>query len=479
MSESRPSWPPTKPLPSWVATQYMEKKTKPSEPPTPIKFSPQQLGRPVSAKSSPGKAPLSPNSNERAAEEAEKPRITPSESSIELAKKALKDLFRGAGGDAWEFIRFASTGRKNPVRRWCTDEPLQYWEGVKLSDDSNSVCELTLPKYNLIGTITGSLGHIQHLEVLDLSTNELSGGIPREFSNLKNLKVLNLSNNKLSGSMDFAMALVKLQILDLGGNQFSSFIPEEASQLADLETLDVSRNSITGGIPCTIATLRRLKVLNLSSNALDGRVPRELVSMSERKPELEFLDLSGNKLDLPDGFTNEVWQRDPANPETRPPRPSDTPKVLGPIIGNRHIWHFWSKLFPKPDGEDRPESAAARAPQATLFTTPYVHEVKSPKEMKLKKLEESMREQGYSPAAIKKRITAEREVPDDKAADNRHKPKAILLPGLLVPQLDAPPPPPFGPRGEAHKQGVFLPPNIPSPTYPTDDADGDDDGDDN
>ena len=90
-----------------------------------------------------------------------------------------------------------------------------------------------------------------------------------------------------------------------------------------------------------------------------------------------------------------------------------------------------------------------------------------------------MREQGYSPAAIKKRITAEREVPDDKAADNRHKPKAILLPGLLVPQLDAPPPPPFGPRGEAHKQGVFLPPNIPSPTYPTDDADGDDDGDDN
>ena len=470
----------SKPLPPWVKTHFVEETERRASllGPPQIKFSPEQMGRPGSAGSapSPGRGLFVAPDDQASDVEDEDPTAatSPDEESMAPERDALTEIFREAGGDSWEFVRFAANGRKIRVRRWCTDEPLRYWEGLKLTEDFKNVREVSLSRHNLIGAVSGALGRLPYIEVLDLSNNSLAEAIPRELSNLTNLLVLNLSHNNISGSLDLDFTrLSKLKTLDLGWNKLTSFLPEGISCLASCEVFDLSHNGLTGSVPSFLSAISNLKILNLSCNTLGGRIPQELVSLSERSPELEFLDLSGNKLDLPSTFTNEVWQRDPTHPETRPPRRLDSPMIMGPIIGAAHIYRFWGKFFSTPsensdgDGESSSDTATdadpvqrKKAPPPTLFTTPYVHKVKSPITGLLEKLEVSMRDQGYSPAAINKKVAAEREKLETQQGDLRNMPKKILLPGLIVPQLDGPPPPPFGPRGEPQKVHAFLPPDL-------------------
>jgi Leucine-rich repeat (LRR) protein len=85
---------------------------------------------------------------------------------------------------------------------------------------------------------------------IDLSLNQLVGGIPDGISSLNGLMNLNLSWNQLSGE-----------------------IPAKIGLMKSIESLDLSRNNLSGEIPTSLSDLTYLSFLDLSYNNLVGRIP--------------------------------------------------------------------------------------------------------------------------------------------------------------------------------------------------------------
>ncbi|KAG7994245.1 hypothetical protein I3843_01G048800 [Carya illinoinensis] len=91
---------------------------------------------------------------------------------------------------------------------------------------------------------------LAHMSGLDLSCNNLTGGIPLELGQISSLIALNLSHNQLDGT-----------------------IPKTFSNLALLESLDLSHNSLSGEIPSVLIDLNFLAVFNVAYNNLSGKLP--------------------------------------------------------------------------------------------------------------------------------------------------------------------------------------------------------------
>jgi len=171
---------------------------------------------------------------------------------------------------------------------------------------------LDLSKNQLSGAINPLLAELPSLTSLNLASNAFSGSIPPQFGECQSLVALDLSNNALSGpipTMDFMEALASLK---LGGNELTGAVPDQfLDDLAPLlQELDLSNNKLSGGLgQVTSITLR---VLNLSTNELEGALPSRLkscvvVDLSNNlfsggiplggwSSGLEILDLSNNKL---------------------------------------------------------------------------------------------------------------------------------------------------------------------------------------
>nr|POF24470.1 lrr receptor-like serine/threonine-protein kinase gso1 [Quercus suber] len=82
---------------------------------------------------------------------------------------------------------------------------------------------------------------------LDLSCNNLTGGIPIELGQLSGILSLNLSHNQLTGP-----------------------IPETLSNMTELESLDLSYNNLSGEIPPQLIALHFLEVFCVAHNNLSG-----------------------------------------------------------------------------------------------------------------------------------------------------------------------------------------------------------------
>ncbi|KAJ1405386.1 Leucine-rich repeat [Sesbania bispinosa] len=91
---------------------------------------------------------------------------------------------------------------------------------------------------------------LQHLKMIDLSSNFLTEGIPVEITQLVELVGLNLSSNQLVGS-----------------------IPSYIGELKNLEFLDLSRNQLSCAIPTSMLDIDFLSYFNLSYNTLSGEIP--------------------------------------------------------------------------------------------------------------------------------------------------------------------------------------------------------------
>ncbi|KAI4320730.1 hypothetical protein MLD38_034179 [Melastoma candidum] len=204
---------------------------------------------------------------------------------------------------------------------WSSDQTCCGWDGILCGGPENvtgvsRVTKLVLPHMGLAGVISGALGRMDQLLVLDLSYNSLGGELPVQLSSLKQLKILDLSHNLLLGpTLPALSGLVSIRSLNISGNGFTGELLD-LSNHPNLVAFNGSNNSFSGGLPfrsCNSSTLR-LRILDLSinhfvgglngldrcgrsllqlrldRNSLSGAVPESLYSLLS----LQHLSLSGN-----------------------------------------------------------------------------------------------------------------------------------------------------------------------------------------
>ncbi|KAH7316046.1 hypothetical protein KP509_21G076400 [Ceratopteris richardii] len=113
-----------------------------------------------------------------------------------------------------------------------------------------------------------------------------------------------LRNEKLVGGLSGAIAnLTNLKRVIFADNMaFGGAIPEQLGLLSGLEQLVLSRNDHIGELPRSFNMLKRLRVLDLSWNSLQGAIPSSVLNSMEM---LQKLDLSHNNLSstIPDSIS--------------------------------------------------------------------------------------------------------------------------------------------------------------------------------
>ncbi|KAM0013743.1 putative non-specific serine/threonine protein kinase [Helianthus debilis subsp. tardiflorus] len=155
----------------------------------------------------------------------------------------------------------------------------------------------------------------QHLKILDLSINKLQGAIPPCLGNLTSMvqdglevreNVHNLESAdvflgtyvdrsmiKWQGSeCEFGSTIELVKIINLSSNNLTGKIPDELTDLHKLIALNLSMNTLVGEIPSNIGQMKELLILDLSRNNLRGGLPSSMSQMTL----LNYLDVSYNSL---------------------------------------------------------------------------------------------------------------------------------------------------------------------------------------
>ncbi|KAI7988648.1 Receptor-like protein kinase HSL1 [Camellia lanceoleosa] len=140
----------------------------------------------------------------------------------------------------------------------------------------------------LIGEIPKSMGNLTALEILDLSSNDLSGNIPSGLFLLENLTTLYLYKNHLSWAIPKSVETSKMEVIDLSQNNLTGTIPDDFGRLTKLWSLTLSFNRLSGRIPARLWD--NLEYLNISNNLFMGHLPDGLYSNN-----LSQIDISNNK----------------------------------------------------------------------------------------------------------------------------------------------------------------------------------------
>uniref|UniRef100_A0A2N9HB38 Leucine-rich repeat-containing N-terminal plant-type domain-containing protein n=1 Tax=Fagus sylvatica TaxID=28930 RepID=A0A2N9HB38_FAGSY len=132
-----------------------------------------------------------------------------------------------------------------------------------------------------------------------VSRNKLTGEIPSLICNLNSLEYLDLSYNHLSNMIPPCLGNLSDSLIDLN---LRRSLPRSLVNCKKLEVLDLSNNKINGTFPRSLETLPELRVLVLRSNKFHG-----VIGIPKTKfpfPNLRIIDLSHNEFHglLPTNF---------------------------------------------------------------------------------------------------------------------------------------------------------------------------------
>ncbi|CAL9165019.1 receptor-like protein EIX2 [Musa acuminata AAA Group] len=174
------------------------------------------------------------------------------------------------------------------------------WIGESLT----SLRFLNLRSNMLARDIPPNLSRLSALQFLDLADNKLSGTIPRSFGNFTAMKVIGKFSSRITDYKEqmfittkgntraYDESLSLMNILDLSDNNLFGGVPEELTNLFGLFSLNLSENHFTGEITENISKLQQLESLDLSRNNFFGTIPSGLTALTY----LSYLNLSYNNL---------------------------------------------------------------------------------------------------------------------------------------------------------------------------------------
>ncbi|KAF5451295.1 hypothetical protein F2P56_026412 [Juglans regia] len=174
-------------------------------------------------------------------------------------------------------------------------------QGLAANSRYSPVIGLALPNSQLLGSIPANLGMIEHLQNLNLSNNYLNGSLPSSLFKATQLQFLDLSNNLISGELPKTVGkLQNLQFLNLSDNALAGNIPNNLTTLSNLTTVSLKNNYFLGTLPSGFDSV---KVLDLSSNLMNGSLPSNFGGSSLHYLNLSYNRFSGN---IPPGFAERI-----------------------------------------------------------------------------------------------------------------------------------------------------------------------------
>ena len=159
------------------------------------------------------------------------------------------------------------------------------------------------PKGMLTGTLPAALGQLQHLRVLDLTGNHLSGDISMLPMTLEDAS---LSGNRFEGRLDQLPFLTSgnLAAINFGQTCLHGTIPEAICNNNGLSALDLQSTNSHGS--CSYAWFHNSAYI--SHKALEGTIPACLFDL----PDIQIVDLSFNQLtgSIPSGYAQGLLSPD-------------------------------------------------------------------------------------------------------------------------------------------------------------------------
>ncbi|KAF6137269.1 hypothetical protein GIB67_036306 [Kingdonia uniflora] len=138
----------------------------------------------------------------------------------------------------------------------------------------SSLLDLNLSDNILSGKMPLQVRRLSSLLSLDVSNNLLSGTIPK-VGDCSNLIYVNVSRNMFTESISLQIGnLMNLQlVLDLSYNNLSGGVPPQLEKSQKLEKMNLSHNMLLGAIPLSLNAMRSLTSIDVSYNQLEGPLP--------------------------------------------------------------------------------------------------------------------------------------------------------------------------------------------------------------
>ncbi|KAA8547165.1 hypothetical protein F0562_003569 [Nyssa sinensis] len=145
--------------------------------------------------------------------------------------------------------------------------------------DASELRTLDLANNLISGELPELIGGLTSLEFLNLSDNALAGNIPENLTTLYNLTVLSLKNNYFSGCLPTGFDFV--EVLDLSSNLITGSLPPNFGG-NNLQYFNVSYNRLLGVIPPEFGDdIPANATLDLSFNNFAGEIPESSVFLNQ------------------------------------------------------------------------------------------------------------------------------------------------------------------------------------------------------
>ncbi|KAL7446517.1 hypothetical protein ACHAXM_010232 [Skeletonema potamos] len=173
------------------------------------------------------------------------------------------------------------------VKGWSeqSQEPVCYWTGITCDPIDHSVIGLNLGDGFWVKTLLG-INQTGHYQDRLLHAEDLFAGITlhknRQALNSIHLDKRNLQKGEATVGPLFPSGIEKLKSLrfiNLSSNQIQGPIPKSITDLPNLEIFDVTQNDLIGTFPNFQSD--SLMVLDLSKNRFHGSLPKDLFGHSE------------------------------------------------------------------------------------------------------------------------------------------------------------------------------------------------------